>query len=190
MTRWSYRSSGHGALISAGTRGAEAVGVPTFSSVLLLVCSLLWCPLRDIPCCASRRAPTYYNQVLGVPLSAVGTYTVFPMLVGFFSKLALGGLESFLLSKGTSQLGIRKIANSIATVLGCSSLVLFVRQKSPAMATLCYCGLLMGNSFDYCGFLPNYLELGAPYSSCSRCCRAAAPCLCSHDCPFRNRGIS
>ena len=105
-------------------------------------------------------APTYYNQVLGVPLSSVGKYTVFPMAVGFFGKLALGGMESWLLARGASQILIRRLCNSIATVLGCSSLLLFVRASTPALATLCYCGLLAGNSFDYCGFLPNYLELG------------------------------
>eukprot|EP01046_Picozoa_sp_COSAG06_P008430 COSAG06_NODE_427_length_15900_cov_371.736519_2_plen_121_part_00 len=40
------------------------------------------------------------------------------------------------------------------------SLLLFVRAPTAALATLCYCGLLAGNSFDYCGFLPGYLELG------------------------------
>eukprot|EP01046_Picozoa_sp_COSAG06_P118673 COSAG06_NODE_65860_length_256_cov_0.484076_1_plen_36_part_01 len=29
--------------------------------------------------------------------------------------------------------------------------------RTTANETLCYCGLLAGNSFDYCGFLPGYL---------------------------------
>jgi hypothetical protein len=33
------------------------------------------------------------GKVLGVPLGAVGRYTAWPMAVGFFAKLALGGLE-------------------------------------------------------------------------------------------------
>ena len=105
-------------------------------------------------------APTYYNEVLGVPLKAVGQYTVWPMAVGFVAKLLLGGLESFMLSKGVAQLAIRRICNSIAATLASVSLLLFVRAPTPALATLCYCGLLAGNSFDYCGFLPGYLELG------------------------------
>jgi MFS family permease len=94
-------------------------------------------------------APTYYHEVLGVPLHAVGkcvpstppsqrstcttqcsqrttcttqcydcppidTDTVWPMMVGFFAKLALGGMESFLLTKGVAQLAIRKMSNTIA----------------------------------------------------------------------------
>ena len=109
-------------------------------------------------------APTYYHEVLGVPLHAVGKCqsamcpcpcrarciahdackhpshislqktcvvdppcvpgtwylvvdTVWPMAVGFFAKLALGGLESFLLTKGVAQLGIRRICNTTAAVV-------------------------------------------------------------------------
>jgi hypothetical protein len=43
--------------------------------------------------------------------------TVWPMAVGFFAKLALGGLESFLLTKGVAQLGIRRICNTTAAVV-------------------------------------------------------------------------
>ena len=78
------------------------------------------------------------------------------MAVGFFAKLALGGLESYLLTKGVAQLAIRRICNTIAAVLASCSLLLFVRAPTPLLATVCYCGLLAGNSFDYCGFLPGY----------------------------------
>ena len=32
----------------------------------------------------------------------------------------------------------------------------------PQIATLAYCGVVIGNSFDYSGFLPNYIEAPPP----------------------------
>ena len=52
-----------------------------------------------------------YHSVLCPPID---TDTVWPMMVGFFAKLALGGMESFLLTKGVAQLAIRKMSNTIA----------------------------------------------------------------------------
>ena len=41
-------------------------------------------------------APTYYTQALGVPLSQIGVYLTWPMMVGFFGKVIVAAIESRL----------------------------------------------------------------------------------------------
>jgi hypothetical protein len=72
-----------------------------------------------------------------------------------------GGLVGWLgLCAGTfSQVALRKIATAVGSVIACLSLVAFNATRSSAIATLAYCGIVFGNSFDYSGFLPNYIEV-------------------------------
>lgn len=58
-----------------------------------------------------------------------------------------------------SQLALRKIATTVGSVIACLSLVAFNATRSSMVATLAYCGIVFGNSFDYSGFLPNYIEV-------------------------------
>ena len=103
-------------------------------------------------------APTYFNEVLGVPLSRLGFFTTVPMVVGIASKSVIAGWESAMLAKGTSQLMLRKVATAVGSVITCASLLAFNATRSSYIATLAYCGIVLGNSFDYSGFLPNYIE--------------------------------
>ncbi len=99
-------------------------------------------------------APTYFTEVLGVPLSRLGFFTSVPMMLGIASKSIIAAWESAMLSKGTySQLALRKIATTVGSVIACVSLVLFNATRSSFIATLAYCGIVFGNSFDYSGFL-------------------------------------
>ena len=93
--------------------------------------------------------PTYYHEVLGVPLSALGAYTAAPMLVGIASRTLIAGAESALLvSERLSQLHIRKLAAAIGGLSATASLVaLTLCGSSPLLATLASCGLTFGNSF-------------------------------------------
>lgn len=105
-------------------------------------------------------APTYFTEVLGVPLNRLGFFTSVPMMLGIASKSIIAAWESAMLSKGTySQLALRKIATTVGSAIACVSLVMFDATRSSFIATLAYCGIVFGNSFDYSGFLPNYIEV-------------------------------
>ena len=66
-----------------------------------------------------------------------------------------------MLSRGTSQLMLRRVATAIGSVIACGSMVCFSATRSSYIATLAYCGIVVGNSFDYSGFLPNFIEVNS-----------------------------
>lgn len=105
-------------------------------------------------------APTYYIDVLGVPMSQVGVYLSAPMLVAFVGKVFVAAYESWLRKRGTSLLSIRKISNTIAAAFQSSGLFAFSFCKTPTQATLAYVWIQIGGSFNNSGFSSNYLDLG------------------------------
>lgn len=64
-----------------------------------------------------------------------------------------------MLSRGYGQLLLRKVATAVGSFIACVSLIAFNSTRSSFIATMCYCGIVLGNSFDYSGFLPNYIEV-------------------------------
>eukprot|EP01052_Picozoa_sp_SAG31_P022920 SAG31_NODE_1850_length_7082_cov_7.264786_3_plen_451_part_00 len=105
-------------------------------------------------------APTYFHEVLGVPLGGqLGVLTSLPVVIGIASKSVIASWESLLLRRNISQLALRKLATSVGSAISCCCLVLFNRTRSRYFASLLYGGIVVGNSFDYSGFLPNFIEL-------------------------------
>jgi sugar phosphate permease len=104
-------------------------------------------------------APTYFHEQLGVPLSQLGIFTSLPVIMGIACKSGIAAWESRLLKKGTSQLLVRKIATVYGTAITAASLVIFNATRSSIVASGAYCLIVLGNSFDYSGFLPNFIEL-------------------------------
>jgi hypothetical protein len=101
-------------------------------------------------------APLYLHEVLGVPLGAVGSYTIWPMLCGMIGKLLVTGWESSLVAGGMHRLRLRKVSTAI-----CSSCIfifvpLFTLAPTPLLATLAYCGVSIGGCFEYPGFIGKY----------------------------------
>eukprot|EP01051_Picozoa_sp_SAG22_P005842 SAG22_NODE_361_length_11712_cov_6.108155_1_plen_191_part_00 len=104
-------------------------------------------------------APTYFHEVLGVPLGGqLGFLTSLPVVIGIGSKSVIAGWESVLLRRGVSQLALRKAATAVGSAISCTCLLLFNATRSRWLASLAYCGIVVGNSFDYSGFLPNFIE--------------------------------
>ena len=60
-----------------------------------------------------------------------------------------------VLCRGASQLRIRKLANATAASITCVSMVAFTQVRSPLAALALHTALVLGNSFDYCGWFPN-----------------------------------
>ena len=104
-------------------------------------------------------APTYFHEVLGVPLSQLGIFGSLPVLVGIGSKSLIATWESRLLKRGVGQLMLRKLATVYGTAITAASLLIFSGTNSRYVASVAYCGIVLGNSFDYSGFLPNFIEL-------------------------------
>ena len=107
-------------------------------------------------------APTYFNQVLNVPLGSVGTYLAAPATVNLVGNILVAMLESLLVSRGVGELAIRKGASMLAAVSQAVSIVLFGMARTPLTAMLAYCGVVGGGCFHNSGYGPNYLEVGGP----------------------------
>jgi len=103
-------------------------------------------------------APTYFHEALGVPLSQLGIFAALPVITGIACKAAIAKWESSLLAKGRPQLLLRKVATVYGTAITSICLVVFYGTRSRYLASLAYCGIVLGNSFDYSGFLPNFIE--------------------------------
>lgn len=107
-------------------------------------------------------APTYFNQVLGVPLGHVGNYLAAPATVNLVGNILVAMLESFLVSRGVGELAIRKGASTLAAASQSVSIVLFGLARTPLAAMLAYCGVVGGGCLHNSGYGPNYLEVGGP----------------------------
>ena len=104
--------------------------------------------------------PTYFNEVLGVPMQSVGSYTSWGVLTAILMKLVVGVTESRLLSRGYPQLFLRKAAVTTSSILVICGIVLFDRTRIPWVAALAQVIIFSGSSFDsQAGFLPNTLEV-------------------------------
>jgi len=77
------------------------------------------------------------------------------MGLGIIAKIAVNAIESLLTARGVSVLRLRKLASATAAVLTCSSMAAFINAKTPLAAAVCHSVLVFGNSFDYCGWMPN-----------------------------------
>ena len=80
-------------------------------------------------------APTYFNQVLGVPLHLVGAYTSWPMLCAIPSKVLVASWETRCYHKGYSLRQIRKLGSLICAAITIPSGLLFMVLKNPVAAT-------------------------------------------------------
>ena len=65
-------------------------------------------------------------------------------------------------NRGASQLRIRKLANATAASITCVSMVAFTQVRSPLAALALHTTLVLGNSFDYCGWFPNSKTASLP----------------------------
>ena len=140
---------------SGGFRVAQLVVRPTLACLAVQIAHML-CEFNVV----TAWAPTYFHEVLGVPLGPqLGFLTSLPVIVGIGSKSVIAAWESLLLRWGVSQLALRKIATAVGTAVSCACLVAFNSTRSRYLASLAYCGIVIGNSFDYSGFLPNFTEL-------------------------------
>ena len=134
---------------SSGFRVAQLLVRPTLATLAVQVAHML-CEFNIV----TAWAPTYFHEVLGVPLGAeLGFLTSLPVIVGIGSKSVIAAWESMLLRWGVSQLALRKIATAVGTAVSCACLLCFNATRSRFLASLAYCGIVVGNSFDYSGFL-------------------------------------
>ena len=65
-------------------------------------------------------APLYLHEVLGVPLGAVGSYIVWPMMVSLFGKFGITAWESHMIKSGINRLKLRKLSTAICRYQYCS----------------------------------------------------------------------
>ena len=107
-------------------------------------------------------APTYYNQVLGVPLAQVGSYTLWPMVCAIPAKFVIAAWESALIGRGWSVRGIRQAAGVIAAAVAIPCGTAFALAPNPRLATIAYAGFVAGQVFDNAADGANVLEIGGP----------------------------
>ena len=94
-------------------------------------------------------APVYFAEVLGVPLSRVGLFTVPPVVIGMAGKVFVTMFETALLKRQVGRLRVRKLSNTIASVSVMLSTVGFALVRSPISACAMYCCASAGHCFDY-----------------------------------------
>ena len=70
-------------------------------------------------------APTYLNQALNVPLAQLGKYLLAPALIEQLANIGAASVESLLLARGTSILGLRRAACVIASLTQSLGMLLF-----------------------------------------------------------------
>jgi predicted MFS family arabinose efflux permease len=168
-------------MITAGAADAAAPkaggSAPPFTPMLLLTrpALALFVAQTSSALCeinlVSLYLPTYFHEVLGVPLGALARYTTVPMVVGIASRTVIAGAESALLAGGRlSHLHIRKLAAVAGGLSASASLVaLTMCGSSPLFVMLASCGVTFGNSFASSVTHGNYLEVcagDAKFSSC------------------------
>ena len=85
-----------------------------------------------------------------------------PMVVGMAGKVMCTIFESELLRRRVPRLAVRKVSNSIATLMVSASTVAFAFARSPLTACVLYCVASLGHCFDYPGFVANYIEQQGP----------------------------
>lgn len=105
-------------------------------------------------------SPTYYNQVLGVPLASVGAFTFWPMLCALPAKPVVAAWETWMLKRGASLRQIRKAAALIACCVSVPGGLLFAVARRPVLATIGYTVFVFGQVFDAAVVAPNKLDLG------------------------------
>lgn len=138
-----------------GFRVAQLFVRPTLATLAVQIAHML-CEFNIV----TAWAPTYFHEVLGVPLGPqLGFLTSLPVIVGIGSKSVIAAWETLMLRWEVPQLALRKIATAVGTVVSCACLLCFNATRSRYLASLAYCGIVVGNSFDYSGFLPNFIEL-------------------------------
>ena len=128
-------------------------------------------PRRSRRTCTSSTStaagrPAYFHEVLGVPLAEVGRYLRWPMLVSIFAKPVVAAAESALLRCGAGQLRLRKAAIAGSSVVAASGLLVFMRARSVAVATVAASWVMFGHCIDgQSGYLPNKMELGGEWNA-------------------------
>jgi hypothetical protein len=80
-------------------------------------------------------APTYLNQVLGVPLASLGKYLLAPALIEQVANVGAAAAESAMLARGISTLALRRAACVAASVTQALGMLLFGLARSPARVT-------------------------------------------------------
>ena len=84
------------------------------------------------------------------------------MVVGMVGKVFCTVFESELLRRKTPRLMVRKLSNTVATLMVSASTVGFAFARSPLTACVLYCVASLGHCFDYPGFVANYIEQQGP----------------------------
>lgn len=123
-------------------------------------------------------APTYLNQVLGVPLAQLGKYLLAPALIEQLANIGAASVESHLLARGTSILGLRRAACAAASLTQACGMLLFGLARGPALASLAMCLVRSGDCLHNSGYNVNYLEVGGKDTAALSAvgnCLASAP---------------
>ena len=123
-------------------------------------------------------APTYLNQVLGVPLAQLGKYLLAPALIEQLANIGAASVESLLLARGTSTLGLRRAACAAASLTQACGMLLFGLARGPALASLAMCLVRSGDCLHNSGYNVNYLEVGGKDTAALSAvgnCLASAP---------------
>ena len=113
--------------------------------------------------CLMQWAPSYFNEVLNVPLGQVGGYLAVPAAINLAGNIAVAAVESGLVKAGWSELKIRKVASSLAALIQAAGVVCFGLATTPVMAMLSYAGVVGGGCLHNSGYGPNYLGESEPF---------------------------
>lgn len=84
-----------------GPREFELIGCTTKPSLAIIAIQVAHalCEFNIV----GAWAPTYFTEVLGVPLSRLGFFTSIPMVLGIASKSVIAAWESAMLARGTTD---------------------------------------------------------------------------------------
>ena len=132
-------------------------------------------PIRIGSHSTCSNVPTHPDeQVLGLPLAAVGTHLAIPQTISTLGVFVSAGLENAMLARGCSLLAVRRLSTGMACFLEGLALLAFGLAGSAAQATAAYCVLKAAECLHSSGLSSNKLEVGGPdvgiLASVVNCC--------------------
>jgi MFS family permease len=108
--------------------------------------------------------PTYLHSNLGVPLAAVGRYSLIPWVATFAAGNIGGWIGDSLLARGLSRTAVRKLMQTVAFTLGAVPLLFLPAASSAAAAVGLVTMSAASSALGLSAFGVNHLDVGPRYA--------------------------
>ncbi len=108
--------------------------------------------------------PTYLHHSFNVPLAKVGTYSIIPWIVTFFTISFSGWLADSMIARGISVGAVRKSMQSAAFTIGAIALMIVPTALSPVTAVAWLTVAASANGISSAAFGVNHLDVAPTYA--------------------------